>query len=143
MRQEKCGGGAKLTGHPKAPIPQPQTIDKKWPNHRQKRSSWTTIERNRQIRWFQRLWKKRSAYLGPAHCAYGGQRRSRTWQSHRAAPQASPLVCTAREKDPRQGLRCLRCGPFRAPCPGSPILSGAQTLSPSPYPLAASQLPIW
>ena len=34
---------------------------------------------------------------GPARCAYRGQRRSRsrTWQSHRAAPQASPLVYTA------------------------------------------------
>ena len=72
-----------------------------------------------------------SAYLGLARSAYTGQRRSRTWQSHRAAPQASPLVYTAREKDPRQGLRCPRCGPFRAPCPGSPILSGAQTL---PFP---------
>ena len=49
--------------------------------------------------------ENRSAYLGPARCAYKGQRRSRTWQSHRAAPQASPLVYTAREKDPRQGLR--------------------------------------
>ena len=36
-------------------------------------------------------------------------------------PQASPSVYTALEKDPRQGLRCLRCGPFRAPCPGFPI----------------------
>ena len=81
----------------------------------------------------------RSAYLGPARCAYRGQRRSRTWQSHRATPQASPLVYTAREKDPHQGLRCLRCGPSRAPCPGSPILLGAPTLSPAPRPLAASQ----
>ena len=39
-------------------------------------------------------------------------------------PQASPLVYTAREKDPRQGLRCLRCGHSRAPCPRSPILLG-------------------
>ena len=47
----------------------------------------------------------RSACLGPARCAYRGQRRSRTWQSHRAAPQAPPLVYMAREKDPCQGLR--------------------------------------
>ena len=32
--------------------------------------------------------RNRSAYLGPARCAYTGQRRSRTWQSHRAAPEA-------------------------------------------------------
>ena len=43
----------------------------------------------------------RSAHLGPACCAYRGRRRSRTWQSNRDAPQASPLVYTAREKDPR------------------------------------------
>ena len=75
----------------------------------------------------------RSAYLDPARCAYRAQRRSRTWQSHRAAPQASPLVYTAREKDPRQGLRCLRCGPSRAPYSGSAILSGALTLAPAPH----------
>ena len=78
-------------------------------------------------------------YLGPARCAYRGQRRSRTWQSHRAAPQASPLVYTAREIDPCQGLKCLRCGPFRAPYPGSPILLGASMLSPAPHPVATSQ----
>ena len=78
----------------------------------------------------------RSAHLGPARCAYRGQHRSRTWQSPRAAPQASPLLYTAREKDPRQGLRCVRCG--RAPHPGSPILSGALTLSPAPHLLATS-----
>ena len=68
-----------------------------------------------------------------------GQRRSRMWQSHRAAPQASPLVYTAREKDLRQGLRCLRCGPSHAPDPGSPILSGAPTLSPAPHPVATGR----
>ena len=41
--------------------------------------------------------RNRSAYLGPARCASRGQRRSRTWQSHRAAPQASPLVYTSQE----------------------------------------------
>ena len=41
---------------------------------------------------------------------------------------------------PRQGLRCLRYGPFRAPCPGSPILSGAQALSPSPGGITAADL---
>ena len=30
--------------------------------------------------------RNRSAYLGPARCVYRGQRRSRTWQSHRASP---------------------------------------------------------
>ena len=71
----------------------------------------------------------RSAYLGPARCAYRGQCRSRTWQSHHAGPQASPLVYTAQEKDPRHGLRCPHCWPPRAPCPGFPILSGAPTFS--------------
>ena len=70
--------------------------------------------------------RNRSAHSGPAR----GQRRGGTWQSHRAAPQASPSVYT--EKDPRQGLRCLRYGPSRAPCPGSPILSGAPKLPPCP-----------
>ena len=83
--------------------------------------------------------RNKLAHLGPARCAYRGQRRSRTWQSHRATHQASPLVETAREKDPRQGLRCLCCGPSCAPYPGSPILSGAPTLSPAPHPLATSQ----
>ena len=81
----------------------------------------------------------RSAYLGPARCAYSayrGRRRSRTWQSQRGAPQASPLVYTVQETDPRQGLRCLRCGPSHAPYPGSPILLGAPTPSPAPHPLA-------
>ena len=49
-------------------------------------------------------------------------------------------VAVPPEKDPLQGLRCLRCGPFRAPCPGSLILSGAQTPSPSPHPLPAPKV---
>ena len=56
----------------------------------------------------------RSAYLGPARCAYRGQRRSRTWQSHRAVPQASPLMYTAREKDSKScGNRSAYLSPAR------------------------------
>ena len=46
-------------------------------------------------------------------------------------PSAFPLVYTAREKDPCQGLRCLRCLPFHAPLPGAPILLGTPALSPA------------
>ena len=54
------------------------------------------------------------------------------WQSHRAAPQASPLVYTAREKDPHQELRCLCCVPSRAPYRGLRSSRGRRC---SPLPL--------
>ena len=83
------------------------------PNHRKKLDLHRQPEKGTAKFHGSKSWRNRSAYLGPARCAYRGQRRSRTWQSHCAAPQASPLVYTAREKDPRQVLKCLRCGSSR------------------------------
>ena len=57
--------------------------------------------------------RNRSAYLGPARCAYRGQCRSRTWQSHRAAPQASPLVYTARVQKLQKHPSLFRLGVAR------------------------------
>ena len=37
---------------------------------------------HRQIPWLQKLRRNRSAYLGPARCAYKGQLRDRTWLGH-------------------------------------------------------------
>ena len=50
--------------------------------------------------------RNKVADLGPARCAYRGQRRRRTWQSHRAAPQASPSVYTARDLKAAETALC-------------------------------------
>ena len=97
-------------------------------------------------------WRRTLSAGPPADARFlplpGSVRLSRSWATGEGADSASWSpgslgLYTAQEKDPRQGLRCLHCGPFHAPCPGSPILWGAQTLSPSPHPLAASQLSTW
>ena len=56
-------------------------------------------------------------------------------RAHRAAPQASPLVYTARE-DPRQGLRYLRCGP---PMPLTRGLRSSRGRRRSPLPLISER----
>ena len=53
----------------------------------------------------------RSAYLGPARYAYRVSAEAGRGGATVLPPQASPLVYTAREKDPHQGLTCLRVGP--------------------------------
>ena len=135
MVQDTCKGGA-TSG---ATVICIHKIPCRAPNHMKKNKLSSETTRKGATKFHgSKGCRNRSVYLGPARCAYRGQRRSRTWQSHRAAPQASPLVYTAREKDPRQGLRCLRRGPSRAPYSGPPILSGAPTLSPA-LPLPSSR----
>ena len=74
--------------------------------------------------WFQKLQKQVSLFRSCTLCVQGSAQKQDVAEPLCRPPRASPLVYTAREKDPRQGLRCLRCWPVRAPCPGSLLLSG-------------------
>ena len=83
--------------------------------------------------------QKRAAHSGPARCAYGGQRRSRTWQSPRAAPQAStPTLCVPGAREgPAPRARVSSLWALPCPLPGvSNPLGGADAL-PCPSSLGA------
>ena len=76
--------------------------------------------------------RNRSAYLGPARCAYRGQRRSGTWQNHSARPPSLTLsVHGVREGPaPRAPVSSLWALPCPLPVVSDP-LGGADAL---PFP---------